>query len=104
VVIKCPKDGVELDPGEWTQCSFGLPPDDRSVYVWDRCPGSPDGQRGHRVTVVWIGRRPEVVVTEIVAVPPPKSYVPNRGLSPSPFKPKPGVQRMNVIKVPRKEV
>lgn len=103
MVIKCPKDGTELDPGGWSQCSFGVPPDDRSVYEYMRCPGTPEGQPGHRVTVVWIGRKPEVVVTEIVAVPPRRSMIANHGISPSPFKPKPGAPRMNIIKVPRKE-
>ena len=101
--IKCPRDGTVIDPSEWIQCRFGMPPDDRSVYEYDRCAGTPVGQPGHRCTVVWIGRRPEVVVTDIVAVPPRKSVIPPRPLAPSPFKPKPGVQRMNVIKVPRKE-
>lgn len=80
--IKCPRDGTVLDPGGWTQCSFDLM-QDRSIYTWMVCPGS--DAKGHSVSVVWIGRTPEVMVQDIVAVTPRKSHIQNNGIAPSPF-------------------
>ena len=103
MILKCPRDGTELNPGTWNGMMLDLV-NDRTTYTWDRCEGTPVGEPGHLVSVTWIGRKPEVIARDIVAVPLAKSHIPNRGLSPSPFAPSDpapswaGMPKMTVVK------